>query len=221
MLMAAAKFKKKAELTRPAQEQGAEGESCRITGGAPEPEGGVASFADLDRLDRLALALLLLLLVASLFLVVRQSGGPDPLARPGVASLQSGAVASPDFANKMATAVALLNGGDLARTGQMLDALIVEFPYEGGPHMLKGDLFLRDQQAIAAMLEYRQGVDLNPDYLDKKMPELFQGKKVKRVLEEARVAITAGLARTPGDPALRQQREVLYYMLRKVAGSCG
>lgn len=196
-------------------------ESCRISFAAPEPAGGVSSLAELDRMDRLSLAVVLLLLVAVLGLLVLQPGAAGPSESKLGAVRQKVAVASPELANKLAAAATLLNGGDPVRAGQMLDALIAEYPYEGGPHMLKGDLLLRGQQAVGAMLEFRQGVDLNPDYLDKKMPEVFQGKKVKSNLEEARLAITAGLARTPGDPTLRQQREVLYYMLRKVAGSCG
>lgn len=198
-----------------------EAESCRITIDAPEPVEGRFSFASFDRFDRLALVVLLTLLVSALGLIVYQPVDGTQLDRKKVAVRQSVAVASPEFANRMVTAVNLLNGGDPARTEQLLDELIASFPYEGGPHMLKGDLLLRKQQAIAAMLEYRQGVDLNPDYLDKKMTGVFQGKKIKSTLEEARQAITAGLARNPGDANLRQQREILYYMLRKVAGSCG
>lgn len=219
--MESSENQKNHDLANSARELPEEPESCRISSAAPEPAGGVSAFADFDRLDRLALAVLVVLLVAALGLSIFSSGEVAPLEKKKVALRQSVAVASPEFANKMTTAVNLLNGGDPARTGQLLDELIASFPYEGGPHMLKGDLLLREQQAIAAMLEYRQGVDLNPDYLDKKMPEVFQGKKVKSTLEEARLAIAAGLARTPGDASLKQQREVLYYMLRKVAGSCG
>jgi len=221
MFMESAESQKKGELSNSVREFPEESESCRISIATPEPVGGVSSLADFDRLDRLALAVLVVLLVAALGLIVFQPGEVGRVKGEKVAGRQNVAVASPEFASKMTTAVNLLNGGDPARTGQLLDELIVSFPYEGGPHMLKGDLLLRQQQAIAAMLEYRQGVDLNPDYLDKKMTEVFQGKKVKSTLEEARLAIAAGLARTPGDATLKQNREVLYYMLRKVAGSCG
>jgi hypothetical protein len=196
-------------------------ESCRLGFAAVEPEGGISSPGDFDRLDRMALAVLVILIVSALGLVFFQPGAADQVVKKGPGLRQSVVVASPELDKKLATAVALLNGGDPAKASELLDALIVEFPYEGGPHMLKGDLFIRKQQPVEAMLEFRQGVDLNPDYLDKKITALFQGKKVKSTLEEARLAINAGLARNPGDQALRQQREVLYYMLRKVAGSCG
>lgn len=196
-------------------------ESCRISFTEAKPAGGLSSFGDLDRLDRLALAVLVLLLVTALGLILFQPGQSGPAVKKGGGDRQRVVIISPELDKKMAAATALLNGGDPAKAGALLDALIAEFPYEGGPHMLKGDLFLRKQQPVEALLEYRQGVDLNPDYLDKKMVEVFQGKKVKSTLEEARRAIDSGLARTPGDATLREQRKVLYYMLRKVAGSCG
>lgn len=196
-------------------------ESCRISFSAAKPEGGLSSLGDLDRLDRLALVVLALLLVSALGLIIFQPGQVGQATKRGRGVRQSVVLINPDLDKKLAAATTLLNGGDPVKAGQLLDALIVEFPYEGGPHMLKGDLFLRKQQPVEALLEYRQGVDLNPDYLDKKMVEVFQGKKVKSSLEEARQAIDGGLARTPGDATLREQRKVLYYMLRKVAGSCG
>lgn len=204
-----------------AKEFGEEPESCRINSPLPESAGGLTSLAAFDRFDLLAMAVVLLLVLAAVGLMVVQPGESGRTEKKNSTGRLNIAVASPEFASKMAIAANLLNGGDLASTSQLLDELIANFPYEAGPHMLKGDLLLRNQQAIAAMLEYRQGVDLNPDYLDKKMPEVFQGKKIKGNLEEARLAITAGLNRNPGDATLRQQREVLYYMLRKVAGSCG
>jgi hypothetical protein len=196
-------------------------ESCRISFTEAKPEGGFSSFGDLDRLDWLALVVLVLLIVSALGLIIFQPGQAGTTVKKDGGTRQRIVVISPELDQKMAAATMLLNGGDLVKAGALLDALIAEFPYEGGPHMLKGDLFLRKQQPVEALLEYRLGVDLNPDYLDKKMVEVFQGKKIKSTLEEARRAIDAGLARTPGDATLLEQRKVLYYMLRKVAGSCG
>ena len=196
-------------------------ESCRIGVVPVEAEGGINSPADLDRLDWLALGGLVVLLLSAAMLVVMQPGEEGRKAGKGALSRQAVLIVNPELDRKMAVASALLNGGDPGKAAALLDTLISEFPYEGGPHMLKGDLFLRKQQPVEAMLEYRQGVDLNPDYLDKKMKEVFQGKKIKGTLEEARLVISAGLAENKDDQDLREHRKVLYYMLRKVAGSCG
>lgn len=199
----------------------AEEESCRLSFAAPGQDGGISTLADLDRIDLWALAVLVILFISAVALIVSRPGGAEQAAKRGGGFRQNVVVVSPELDRKMAVAAGLLNGGNPAKAGELLDELIAEFPYEGGPRMLKGDLLLRQQQPIAAMLEYRQGVDLNPDYLDKKMAAVFQGKKVKNTLEEARRAIDAGLAANPDDATMRQHREVLYYMLRKVAGSCG
>ena len=63
-------------------------------------------------------------------------------------------------------------------------------------------------------------VDLNPDYLDKKAPD-FQGKKIKNTVNEARHLIEVELNKNSADKDLRSYRKTVYYMLRKIAGSCG
>lgn len=221
MLMESSEYPKKGHGSVDDDEFLEEAESCRISFPVQESESGLNSLSDLDRLDRLSLAVLLVLLLAAVGLMVFHPGDTVLPARRLASNHQAAVLASPEFSKKMARAASILNGGDPALAGKLIDLMIADYPYEGGPHMLKGDLLLRGQQPIGAMLEYRLGVDLNPDYLDKKMPDVFQGKKVKNTLEEARKAIDDGLRRKPADPALRQQREVLYYMLRKVAGSCG
>ena len=86
--------------------------------------------------------------------------------------------------------------------------------------MLMGDLFMRKQDPVKAMHEYRQAIDLNPDYLDKKTP-LFQGKKLKVAVGEALAEIEHRLRQNPGDEALRSEKKIIYYLYRRIAGSCG
>jgi hypothetical protein len=70
------------------------------------------------------------------------------------------------------------------------------------------------------MDSYRNGIDLNPDYLDKKT-KVFQGKKIKATVLEAKAAIDKELKADSGNGDLRQKRKTVYYMLRRIAGSCG
>jgi hypothetical protein len=86
--------------------------------------------------------------------------------------------------------------------------------------MMLGDLRMRQQIPIDAMLAYKEAVDLNPDYLDKKTPD-FQGKKIKNTVKEAGSLIEAALKNSSGDKELQAHRKAVYYMLRKIAGSCG
>jgi hypothetical protein len=103
---------------------------------------------------------------------------------------------------------------------QLISSLIAEFSYNGMPYMLAGDLFLYRQQPIQAMHSYRQAVDLNLDFLDKKTP-LYQGKKIRNVVNEAEEAINKTLSKQKGDPIMRKLKKEVYYMKRRLAGSCG
>jgi hypothetical protein len=86
--------------------------------------------------------------------------------------------------------------------------------------LAKGDLHLRQQDPVTVMLAYKNGIDLYPDSLDKKT-KVFQGKKVKAVVLEAKAIIEKDLKSNPGNGELKQKRKTVYYMLRRIAGSCG
>lgn len=126
----------------------------------------------------------------------------------------------PALEKKISLAKTLLADGNLEQAEKLLAELTLAYPFEGVPFLLQGDVHLYRQDPLGAMLEYRKAVDLNPDFLDKKAA-LFQGKKIKKTVEEARAAIESGLAAKPDDAALIAARTVYYYMLRKIAGSCG
>ena len=99
-------------------------------------------------------------------------------------------------------------------------SLASEYPYNWAPYMVIGDVRLRKQDPVAAMDAFRMGIDLNPDYLDRKT-KVFQGKKIKATVLEARGLIEQGLKANPGNSELREKRKTVYYMLRRIAGSCG
>lgn len=174
----------------------------------------------MDKLDRIALSAMMVAALWALALVVTQVR-TDHGQRAGQ-SREAQAVPriDPALEQKVETAKNLLASGSLAQAQGLIDELIAASPYEALPHVLKGDVFLYRQEPVAAMFAYRTAVDLNPDFLDKKSP-LFQGKKIKKTVEEARAAMEAGLAVRPDDAALLEARKVYYYMLRKIAGSCG
>jgi tetratricopeptide (TPR) repeat protein len=178
------------------------------------------SFKNPDRLDRLVIIGVAVIVLAGSVLMVSHSGQGGPASGIVGGPRQAVVIISPEFDHKLKVAKTLLNSDDLAKGRELIDQMIEDYPYDGRPYMLLGDMYVRRQQPVSAMLEYRRGVDLNPDFLDKKA-ELFRGKQIKNILEEARRAIFGGLERKPEDPQLKEQREIFYYMLRRVAGSCG
>ena len=172
----------------------------------------------MDRLDKFSAFAITGLVLWALVLVVVQSGRIEE--RREVPNQPAVLRVDPALEKKFALAKTLLSDNNLGQAEKLLTELTAAYPFESVPYLLHGDLHLYRQDPVAAMLEYRKAVDMNPDFLDKKA-EQFQGKKIKKTVEEARAAIESGLTAKPGDPALIEARKVYYYMLRKIAGSCG
>ncbi|GAB4343600.1 MAG: hypothetical protein Kow0089_19490 [Desulfobulbaceae bacterium] len=171
----------------------------------------------LDKLTILGIAALVIYTAVLLF-------STDDQVRAGMDEKKKAAVAvhvlTPELETKIRTARSLLQQDNLDKSMSLVESLLSQYPYEGELYLLRGDILVRRQQPVAAMYEYREAISLNPDYLDKKTPR-FQGKKIKNTVEEAMTAIQAGLVRDPGNSKLKADREVVYYMKRKIAGSCG
>jgi predicted Zn-dependent protease len=129
-------------------------------------------------------------------------------------------IINPDLDKKIQLAKNLMEQDNLEKTELLVNSLVGEFPYEGKLYMLKGDILMRRQQPIAAMYEYKEAISLNPDFLDKKT-ELFQGKKIKVTVDEAMAMIDSGLSQNPDNSQLKDDRRAVYFMKRKIAGSCG
>lgn len=195
-------------------------ESCRIQRDDHSGEDGI-SLKTLESLDKLAILAVVIMVIVGSIIIVKDSARKKPIDGVNGVSRQAMVIISPEFDNKLKIAKTLLNTGNLPKARELILEMIEDYPYDGRPYMLLGDLHVHDQKPILAMLEYRKGVDLNPDFLDKKVKDLFRGKHIKNVLNEARQEINNGLEKNPGDPQLKQQLEILYYMLRRVAGSCG
>ncbi len=175
----------------------------------------------MDTLDRISIWAIVVLIITSFVL----TGGHRGEAKPGKKNKQRIVAAdytliNAEVQNKAKVAKNLMESNNIEKADMLVRELIEKYPYEGEPHMIMGDLLMRRQQQIKAMYEYKAAVDLNPDYLDKKT-DLFQGKKlqvaVNEALEEAEEAIKAN----PDDKSMKQNRKMIYYLQRRIAGSCG
>ena len=195
-------------------------ESCRIPPEEQSEEEKI-SLSSLDRLDKVTILVVAILMVAILSVILIRKEHPGLADNLRESSRQAVIIISPEFDNKIKVTKNLLAGGNIPKARELIESMIEDYPYDGRPYMLLGDLYVYKLQPIQAMLEYQKGIDLNPDFLDKKAKDVFRGKQVKGVLNEAREVIVQGLRKNPKDPVLKEQLEVLYYMLRRVAGSCG
>jgi len=173
----------------------------------------------MDNLDKYSAISIVVLIILATLLILHQinSGAAD---KRDVVAAHQYAPPTPELKKKVQIASALLENNNLDKAGVLIDELVSQFPYDGSPYMMLGDLRIRQQAPIEAMLAYREAVDLNPDYLDKKAPD-FQGKKIKNIVNEARHLIEVKLNTNSADEDLLSYKKTVYYMLRKIAGSCG
>ncbi len=171
----------------------------------------------MDRLDKISAVALIVLLTWALGLIFSYQGSA-PRRVPGGRRALARVARNPDLTRKIKTIKNLLAADNPRRALKLTDLLQKDYPYEGEVYILKGEVMLHLQRPIAAMRQYRQAVDLNPDFLDKNTP-LFRGEQIKNTVAEAQALIEkevkAGKAGAAGD------KKVLYYMLRKIAGGCG
>ncbi len=172
----------------------------------------------MDKLDKLSLLAIVILAVSASFLVAVYAD--DTESREQYVIRQQISVFNPELDKKVKVAKTLLENNNLLKAQELATGLISEYPYDGAPHMVIGDILLRKQDPVAAMDSYRNGIDMNPDYLDKKT-EVFQGKKIKATVLEAKAIIEKDLKANPRNGELKQKRKTVYYMLRRIAGSCG
>ena len=174
----------------------------------------------MDKLDKITILALAVLFAAASLLIYQQAMEVRPAGAGHLAQIRAIQYPNPELDKRIKIARNLMEANDLEKAAQLIDDLIKQFPYDGKSYMTAGDLYMRKQAPVEAMLEYRKAIDLNPDFLDKKTPA-FQGKKIKGNLAEAKEIILNGLQKSPGDKTLKQYRKAMYYMQRRIAGSCG
>ena len=180
----------------------------------------------MDKLDRISIWAIVLLVISSSALISHHMGEARPRENrdsPHFIRNKMGAV--PIFSNSeteglLRTARNLMDGGSLDKAEALVREVISKYPYEAELHMVLGDIFMRRQEPVKAVLEYKEAVDLNPDYLDRKTP-LFQGKKLKLIVKEALSEIEGRTKAGPGNELLKKYRKDIYYLQRRIAGSCG
>lgn len=175
----------------------------------------------MDWLDRISIWAIVILIISSFALISLHMGEavPDPALKQRAVSSEFLPVNS-EVNAKAKLIKTLLESDNLDKAEALIQELIQKYPYEGEPHMLMGDIYMRRQDPLKAMPEYKEAIDLNPDYLDKKTP-LFQGKKLKIAAGEALEEADRRIKATPGDEAMKSNRKLIYYLKRKIAGSCG
>ncbi len=175
----------------------------------------------MDRLDKISMIVIIILVVSSVVLANVYKSEADPEKNIQKKAAIAGFVpVNEEVVSKVKAIKNLMESNNLGKAEIMVKELIQKYPYDGEPHMVMGDIFMRKQQLFNAMPEYKEAVDLNPDYLDKNTP-LFQGKKIQVAVREALAEAEKSLDADPGNESVKESRKTIYYLERRIAGSCG
>ncbi len=171
----------------------------------------------LDRLSIVAIACLIASAIVVSFFQHSNSPGDEepravsrnPVTRPHCSEIKT----------RESKIRSLIENQSLDQAQRLVMKLIRQYPDNGEPHLLLGDIYLRKQDVIKALYKYRDAVDRNPDYLDKNTP-LFQGKKLQNVVSEG-LSELEKRAKRGNDAELGKDRRLIYYLQRRIAGACG
>ena len=175
----------------------------------------------MDRFDKISIGAIAVLVAGAALVAWADHEGQRterPVLQRGMAREQAPVDAELEARLKVLTN--LLESGGLTEAEALAQDLVRRNPYRAEPHMLQGDVLLRKQDAVGAMHAYKHAIELEPDYLDKKT-ERFQGKKLKVAVGEALAEIERRLKQRPDDAALKAEKKTVYYLYRRIAGSCG
>lgn len=173
----------------------------------------------MDRLDRISIWTIVVLLIVSSVLVSMHIGEAGPEKKQLRVQVFNPVIQN-EITNRATVVKNLMESANLDKAEMLVQEVIKKYPFEGEPRMLLGDIYLRRQKLVDAVYAYKDGVDLNPDYLDKKTP-LFQGKKLKFIVAEALSEVNRELEQNPDNRKMKNDRKMIYYLQRRIAGSCG
>ena len=174
----------------------------------------------MDWLDKISIAIITVLIISSVALISGHMGAAD--LDPGL-QRRTPVADRPSADGEMENTVRVIKNfieiNNLEKAEILTHELINKYPYEGEPRMLMGDIFMRRQEPLKAVPEYKEAINLNPDYLDKKTP-LFQGKKLKVALSEALAEIENAVRLNANSASMNSDKKNIYYLQRRIAGSC-
>ena len=115
----------------------------------------------------------------------------------------------------------LAAGDNPGEVAPLIKAALAKYPYGGEFYMLLGDVHMREEDPVGAVLEYRKAVELDPDFADK-TSRAYQGGKIRVAIKGAKRIVAEALAHDPGkqDARMKKARSDIYYLKGRLAGSC-
>lgn len=176
----------------------------------------------MDRLDKISILAIVVLIVSSIALISNHMNASQlDRSMQQRTTVADHPAANGEIDNIVRVIKNFIETNNLEKAETLTQELMQKYPYEGEPRMMMGDIYMRRLEPLKAVPEYKEAVDLNPDYLDKKTP-LFQGKKLKVAVSEALAEIEkkVRLNLNANADSINSDKKSIYYLQRKIAGSC-
>lgn len=97
----------------------------------------------------------------------------------------------------------------------------VEAAHPDNPRALlwRGQLRYELGEIADSLASYRQAIDKEPGFIDKKSP-LFAGTRIRQHMEESQAKLQREQTLKPGDSSIKKALEELLYIKRRLAGGC-
>ena len=76
-----------------------------------------------------------------------------------------------------------------------------------------------DGMLAESLASYRQAIDQEPGYIDRKSP-LFVGKSIKQKVDDSQEKLQREMQLKPGDMSVKKALDDLLYLKRRLAGGC-
>jgi tetratricopeptide (TPR) repeat protein len=115
--------------------------------------------------------------------------------------------------------VSAMEQGQLEEASSRLDEAIQKYPGRSFSHIMMARLSLKKGGMADAIGNYRQAVEKDPDYIDKKTP-LFVGEEIKVLVKEGLEKFSREKKLRPDDQSVQQALKDVYYLQRRLLGGC-
>ena len=176
----------------------------------------------MDRLDKIsvaAIAVFTLIIVGMLVnngITKTQAHNPSPAAK----GQQDSYALQMEMDKKIyQEVISYKNKGLHAEAMAELEDVIDKYPERPRSYVYLAQFYLEQGKLGDAIHNYRQAVEMEPDYVDERTP-LFIGDKIKVLVTEGREKFAREKALKPKDKGVKLALKDIYYLQSRLAGGC-
>ncbi|MDY6952755.1 MAG: hypothetical protein SWE60_14685 [Thermodesulfobacteriota bacterium] len=100
-----------------------------------------------------------------------------------------------------------------------IEDIMKNYPEKSLSYVYLGRLHFKQGKLGESIVNYRQAVEMEPDYVDERTPR-FIGDEIKQIVEEGREKFGREKELKPKDKEVRGALKDIYYLQSRLAGGC-